>query len=228
MRLRPCFLNCVYVLLLGFSHAAAQNGADQATADYSDIQRKLTAVIEREMRDKQIPAISIALVDGDQIVLALGFGEANSRGDKASANTIYRVGSVSKLFTDLAVMQLAAAGKLDIDADVRKYLADFQPRNPFGVPITLRQLMSHQAGLVRESPVGHYFDDEEPSLADTVESLNETSLIYKPGTRTKYSNAGVSVAGFVVERIAGKPFEDCVRDSLLRPLDMPASGFRMS
>jgi CubicO group peptidase (beta-lactamase class C family)/D-alanyl-D-alanine dipeptidase len=228
MKLCRYFLNSVYVLLLAFSHAAAQNGADLSTAGYSDIERRLSAFIERELRDKQIPAISIALVDGDQTVLALGFGEANSRGHKATADTIYRVGSVSKLFTDLAVMRLAAAGKLDIDADVRKYLPDFQPRNPFGVPITLRQLMSHQSGLVRESPVGHYFDDEEPSLADTVKSLNETSLIYKPGTRTKYSNAGVSVAGFVVERVAGKPFEDCVRDSLLRPLEMPASGFRMS
>jgi D-alanyl-D-alanine dipeptidase/CubicO group peptidase (beta-lactamase class C family) len=221
MKFGRYFLSSVYILLLGFSHAAAQDGADRTTADYSNIQRKLAAFIEREMRDKQIPAISIALVDGDQTVLALGFGKANSRGDKASANTIYRVGSVSKLFTDLAVMQLAAADKLDIDADVRKYLPDFQPRNPFGVPITLRQLMSHQSGLVRESPIGHYFDDGEPSLADTVKSLNETS-------HTKYSNAGVSVAGLVVERIVGKPFEDCVRDSLLRPLEMSTSGFRMS
>jgi CubicO group peptidase (beta-lactamase class C family)/D-alanyl-D-alanine dipeptidase len=228
MRKFPTLQVSICLVLLGACPSLAQPNDAQTTANYSEVQRRLSGFIEREMRDKQIPAVSIAVVEGDKTVLALGFGNANARGDKATADTIYRVGSVSKLFTDLAVMQLAAAGKLDIDVDVRTYLPDFEPRNPFGVPITLRQLMSHQSGLVRESPVGHYFDDQEPSIADTVKSLNETSLIYKPGTRTKYSNAGVSVAGLVVERIAGKPFEDFVRDSLLVPLDMPTSGFRMS
>jgi D-alanyl-D-alanine dipeptidase/CubicO group peptidase (beta-lactamase class C family) len=143
----------------------------------------------------------------------------------ATADSIYRVGSVSKLFADLCVMRLVAEGKLDLDVDVRKYLPEFAPHNPFGVPITLRQLMSHQSGLVRESPVGHYFDDTSPSLAATVASLNSTTLIYKPGTRTKYSNAGVSVAGFVVEKLVGKPFEKHIRDVLLDPLDMPVAGF---
>jgi CubicO group peptidase (beta-lactamase class C family)/D-alanyl-D-alanine dipeptidase len=228
MRIFRLMRRSICLLLLGACHVIAQPDDAQTTANYSDVQRRLTSFIEREMRDKQIPAISIAVVDGDETVLALGLGDANARGGKATPDTMYRVGSVSKLLTDVAVMQLGAAGKLDIDADVREYLPDFKPRNPFGVPITLRQLMSHQSGLVRESPVGHYFDDEEPSLAETVKSLNETSLIYKPGTRTKYSNAGVSVAGFVVERIAGKSFEDYIRDSLLGPLDMPVSGFRMS
>jgi D-alanyl-D-alanine dipeptidase len=118
-----------------------------------------------------------------------------------------------------------AAGKLDLDADVRKYLPDFAPENPFGVPITLRQLMCHQSGVVRESPAGHYFDDTSPSIADTIKSLNSTTLIYKPGTRTKYSNAGVSAAGFVVERLTNKPFDEYIREVLLDPLDMSNSGF---
>ncbi len=207
---------------------AVQANDEQKTSDYTEINRRLTRFLERELRDKQIPAVSIALVNGEQTVLALGFGEENANGKKADADSVYRVGSVSKLFTDLAVMQLAAAGKLDIDADVRKYLPDFAPQNSFDTPITLRQLMSHQSGLVRESPVGHYFDDKEPSLADTVKSLNSTTLVNKPGTRTKYSNAGVSVAGLVVERTVGKPFEDYIRGSLFSPLEMPVSGFRTS
>jgi CubicO group peptidase (beta-lactamase class C family)/D-alanyl-D-alanine dipeptidase len=194
-----------------------------------EIERRLTAFIEREIDDKDIPAISIALVDGDRIVSAMGFGYTDAqRQAKATADTIYRVGSVSKLFTDVAVMQLVAAGKLDLDADVRKYLPDFAPQNPFNTPITLRQLMSHQSGLVRESPVGHYFDDTNPSLEDTVKSLNQTTLIYKPGTRTKYSNAGVSVAGLAIEKIVGKPFDAHIREALFEPLQMPTSGFLRS
>lgn len=193
---------------------------------YEDIGRRVSAFAERELKDKGIPALSIAIVDGDKIVFAQGFGAAIADGkEAATADSIYRVGSVSKLFTDICAMRLVADGKLDLDADIRTYLPDFKPHNPFGVPITLRQLTAHQAGLVRESPVGHYFDDTSPSLADTITSLNETTLIYKPGARTKYSNAGVSVAGLVVERLVGKPFEKHVQEVLLDPLGMQGSGF---
>src|SRR5437764_628098 len=77
---------------------------------------------------------------------------------------------------------------------------DFRPANPFDRPITLRQLMTHRSGLVRESPVGNYFDPTGPSLADTVASLNRTKLVYRPQTRIKYSNAAVATVGYVLER----------------------------
>ena len=196
---------------------------------FQEIDRRLTEFVERELKDKGIPAVSIAVVDGDKTVFAKGFGAASADGKvPATADSVYRVGSVSKLFTDLCVMQLVAEGKLDLDADIREVLPDFAPHNPFGVPITLRQLMSHQAGLVRESPAGHYFDDTSPSLAATIASLNSTTLVYKPGTRTKYSNSGVSVAGLVVERLSGEPFEKHIRNALFDPLDMRISDFRMS
>ena len=100
----------------------------------------------------------------------------------ATADTVYRVGSVSKLFTDIAVMQLVERGEVDLDAPVTTYLPDFKPTNPFGTPITLRQLMSHRAGLVREPPVGNYFDDTRADRsAQTVASLNRTTLVYAPG-----------------------------------------------
>src|SRR5437870_5628290 len=94
---------------------------------------------------------------------------------------------------------LAWAASDDI-APRQDYLADFHPHNPFGKPITLRQLMSHRSGLVREPAVGHYFDPNEPSVAATVESLKPTTLVYAPGTHTKYSNAGITVVGYVLER----------------------------
>jgi CubicO group peptidase (beta-lactamase class C family)/D-alanyl-D-alanine dipeptidase len=206
--------------------AATADASDSTHTSYAEIEQRLAAFVEREIKDKGIPAVSIALVDDGRTVIAKGFGLANAQtAQAATADTVYRVGSISKLFTDVAVMQLVAAGKVDLDADVRTYFPDFAPHNPFDVPITLRQLMSHQSGLVRESPVGHYFDDTGPSLAETVNSLNDTELVYKPGSRTKYSNAGISVAGFVVERLVGKPFNDHMRDALFDPLEMPTSGF---
>ncbi|MGH8250834.1 MAG: serine hydrolase [Steroidobacteraceae bacterium] len=194
--------------------------------DYAAVARMLDAFIAHEMADKELPAFSIALVDDQQTVWAQGFGWA-SPGDKtpATAETVYRVGSVSKLFTDIAIMQLVEQGKLDLDAPVTRYLPDFQPHNPSGKPITLRQLMAHHSGLVREPPVGHYFDPTEPSLAQTISSLNRTSLVYAPESRAKYSNAAIAVAGYVLERTQNEPFAKFLEHAVLDPLGMRHSSF---
>ena len=179
------------------------------------------------MKDKALPAVSIALVDDQRIVWSKGFGYADpAKKLPATADTVYRVGSVSKLFTDIAVMQLVERGQVDLDAPVTTYLPSFKPTNPFGTPITLRHLMSHRAGLVREPPVGHYFDDTAPTLAATVDSLNRTTLVYAPGTRTKYSNAGIAVVGRVLEVVAKQPFADALRDRVLEPLGLQKSAFK--
>jgi CubicO group peptidase (beta-lactamase class C family)/D-alanyl-D-alanine dipeptidase len=176
-----------------------------------------------------LPALSIALVDDQQIVWAKGFGRSDpKKKTPATADTVYRVGSVSKLFTDLAVMQLVEQGLVDLDAAVNRYLPEFAPRNPFKIPITLRQLMSHRAGLVREPPAGHYSDPDSPLLLDVVGSLNRTTLVHEPGARTKYSNAGIAVAGAVVERIRGQHFSEAIRSSLLDPIGMASSSFEPS
>ena len=80
----------------------------------------------------------------------------------------HRVASISKLFTDTAAMVLVERGELDLDAPIQTYLPEFAPEDPYGVPITLRLLMGHRAGLVRESPVGHYFDPDEPTFEITI------------------------------------------------------------
>jgi CubicO group peptidase (beta-lactamase class C family)/D-alanyl-D-alanine dipeptidase len=197
-------------------------------ARYADGARRLETFIAHEMRDKGIPGLSIALVDDQQTVWARGFGwEDSTRGTAATAQTVYRVGSVSKLFTDVAVMQLVERGILDLDAPVQRYLPAFRPRNPSGRPITLRALMSHRAGLVREPPVGHYMDPSGPSLARTVASLNGTTLVYPPGERTKYSNAAIAVVGDVLEVTQHEPFARYLARAVLKPLGMRDAGFAL-
>ncbi len=194
---------------------------------YAPAIARLEKLIAHEMNDKALPAVSIALVDDQRIVWSKGFGYADPVSKQpATADTVYRVGSVSKLFTDIAVMQLVERGQVDLDAPVTTYLPSFKPTNPFGTPITLRHLMSHRAGLVREPPVGHYFDDTAPTLAATVDSLNRTTLAYAPGTRTKYSNAGIAVVGRVLEVVAKQPFADALRERVLEPLGLQKSAFK--
>ena len=169
--------------------------------------------------------LSIALVDDREIVWARGFGWADPADSvPATAGTVYRVGSVSKMFTDLAIMQLVERGELDLDTPVSEYLPDFRPRGYEQAP-TLRQLTSHRSGLVREPPVGHYFDDTGPSLEATVRSLNESSRVYEPESETKYSNAGIAVAGYVLESTRGVPFAEYLDEAVLGPLGMDGSSF---
>ena len=189
----------------------------------------LSRIIERELAAKGIPAFSIALVDDQEIVWAEGFGDADpDAGIPATAETVYRVGSVSKLFTDIAIMQLVERGKLDLDVDVRDYLPELELDNPFRGTVTLRQLMSHRSGLIREPPLGNYFDPSEPTLAATIDSLNEARLVYEPGARFKYSNAGIAIVGYVLERMEKTPFADYVRAHVIDPLGMEHSDFGVS
>ena len=225
------------ILLLFFPALLATACSDQAQditpetfaatpAEYRGAVSALAGMIERERAQKDLQAFSIALVDGDNVVWAAGFGAQDPDGGiPASAETVYRVGSVSKLFTDIAVMQLVEQGRVDLDAPVRDILPRFEPHNQSETEITLRQLMSHRSGLIREPPAGHYFDDRGTDLATTVSSLNGTPLVYPPTTRTKYSNAGIAVVGYTLEVTQEEPFADYVRRAVLEPLGMTNSAF---
>lgn len=215
---------------LGFAAACAPalRAQERVGPDprYAAVATALGRFIADQMREKALPGLSIALVDDQRTVWAAGFGYANpADSTPATAETPYRVASVSKLFTDIGVMQLVERGTLSLDTAVTTYLADFDPQNLFGQPVTLREMLSHRAGLVREPPVGNYFDPTSPTLAATVRSLNTTSLVYAPGGATKYSNAAIAAAGYVLERTRQEPFADEMAQAVLRPLGMAHSSF---
>ncbi len=219
----PLSIAALFLLL----QTGSETGSSET--DYSLAIEKLTSAIRHEVTQKNIPAFSISLVDQDRIAWSQGFGFQDADNKiPATAETVYRVGSVSKLFTDIAVMQLVEQGKLDLDAAVQTYVPDFKPTNRYGSPQTLRQMMSHRSGLVRESPVGNYFDPEEPTLSETVASLNGTSLVYQPGTKTKYSNAAVAVVGTALENLLEVSHPERVRQTILNPLHMNSSSFVVS
>jgi CubicO group peptidase (beta-lactamase class C family)/D-alanyl-D-alanine dipeptidase len=208
--------------------AVSQQAAETVgpNSGYAAVASSLERFIVHEMADKRLPALSIALVNDQKIVWARGFGIANARdSSRATARTIYRVGSVSKLFTDIGVMQLVERGTLDLDAPVSRYVSTFHPGGEGGSAITLRELMSHRAGLVREPPIGHYFDNSSPTLAATVGSLNDTRLVYPPKARSKYSNAGIAVAGFTLETVGKKRFSEYLEQSVLEPMGLSESAF---
>jgi CubicO group peptidase (beta-lactamase class C family)/D-alanyl-D-alanine dipeptidase len=211
-------------LVLAEAVCAQDNVA--ARPDYAAVAAALQSMILHEMEDKQLPAFSIALVDRDQVVWAQGFGYQDPENKTpATAHTVYRVGSVSKLFTDIGIMQMVEAGKINLDTPVNQYIPDFHPNNPFTESITLRELMSHRSGLLREPPVGNYFDPTEPTLQATVRSLNSTELVYAPGSQSKYSNAGIAVVGYTLQELNHTTFPEYLKQAVLRPIGMNESSF---
>lgn len=222
MRLRPSFVGPVFSLFFAFAPAVSSQEAPRRPPVVGELKRFLA----EELQAKGIPALSIALVDDQTTVWQEGFGwEDPDRKTRADARTVYRVGSVSKPITALLLMMLVEKGLLDLDVPVRKYLPDFRPKNETGKAITLRQILCHKSGLVRESPVGSYFDATEPTLAQTVASLNGLPLVYPPETKTSYSNAALAVVGLVLQEVGKRPFEEMIKSDLLLPLGMKHSAY---
>jgi CubicO group peptidase (beta-lactamase class C family)/D-alanyl-D-alanine dipeptidase len=210
-----------------------------AAPDYSPAGILLDQFIEREMREKGINGAAIALVDDQKIVWSRGYGiakpekipsageETPPTGPAMRDNTPIRAGSVSKLFTSVLIMREVEAGRLDLDAPITKYLPNFHPTNRFNKPITLRHILAHRGGIVREPPYGNYFETNQTSLERMVASLNDTEIIYEPGERTKYSNAAIATTGYIASESAHRPFPELVRREIFKPLEMGDSSFNV-
>ncbi len=196
------------------------SGSSTPAADYSPMLPALENAIRREMAEWNLGGIAVALVDDQRVIYAAGFGEAKR-------DSIFRVGSISKLFNAVAVMQQVEGGKLDLDAPLP---AAVLPLNPFAgePPVTLRQMLCHRSGFQRESPLGGYFDASEPGLAATVASIRSCVLVTRPGEKTRYSNVAPSLAGHLVEQVTGQPFEEYQREHILASLGMTNSAWTLA
>ncbi len=152
---------------------------------------------------------------------------ARSRRKPPAVPVVYRAGSISKMLTAVAVMRAVELGALDLDAPIDRYCSELVFTDPAGAPITvtLRQLLSHTAGLQRESPVGSYFDSTGPTVEASVRSMIGAPLVLVPGARAKYSNIGPTIAAHVLERVTGVPWNRQIEEGILGPLGMKHSGF---
>lgn len=197
-----------------------------ARGDYSQTQAYATQLIQYEMAKRGVPGLSIALVDDQRVVWAQGFGFADvQRKIPADADTLFRVGSISKLFTDMAAMQLAEQGRIDIDQPLQKYLPGFAPktRQPQAA-ITVRQLMTHHSGLPRDRFKG--FQNPEPRpFAELEQEMSDEYVAYAPDQHFSYSNIGISLVGRVVETQSAVPFAQYMRQSVLVPMGMSHTSF---
>ncbi len=215
--------------------AAAAPAAEAATAARAvpqltreDLEAWLDGFIPFALAKGNIAGGIVVVVKDGQVLLQKGFGYADVEKKQPvdPERTLFRPGSISKLFTWTAVMQLVELGKIDLDADVNQYL-DFRiPPGPDGEPITMRNLMTHTAGF--EEQVKELIS-EDPSRLRSIEATLKQWVpdrIFKAGTMPAYSNYGTALAGHVVERVSGLSFDDYLDQHIFGPLGMTKSSFR--
>lgn len=196
--------------------------------DYSLAIEYLEKYIPAQMKKHRLTGVSVALVDGQRVVWSDGFGFADeSAGEGAIESTAYGAGSVSKLFTAMAIMKLDEEQKLDLDAPIRDSVPEFDLKSRFGSidEITLRNILSHHAGIPG-AIIDGMWTNEPDSFKTVTTRLNRYYAAYPPNTVFAYSNAGYSLAGHAVELASGMPFTGYIEESLLRPLDMTHSNFQ--
>ncbi|WP_285105282.1 serine hydrolase domain-containing protein [Promicromonospora sp. MEB111] len=203
--------------------------AGEHTLEQSDVDAWLDGLLPASLESAGIAGAVVTVVHDGEVVTTRGYGHSDTgtTGGEAvpvdAEQTLFRPGSVSKLFTATAVMQLVESGDLDLDTDVAEYLDLDVPRR-FDEPITLRNLLTHTAGF--EERVGGLigFGDQPVVLRDAL-AEDPPEQVYEPGTVPAYSNYGNALAGYVVERVSGVPFEEYVERNIFEPTGMTSSTF---
>jgi CubicO group peptidase (beta-lactamase class C family) len=195
------------------------------TLTASDVEAFLQGIVPLQLERDNIAGATVAVVKDGKLLFSKGYGYADmaTRKPVSPEETLFRPGSVSKLFTWTAVMQLHEQGKLDLDRDVNEYL-DFKIPDAFGQPITLKHILTHTPGFEEQIKDLFVVDTNAPNLGEYVKTHIPTR-IYPPGKVPAYSNYATALAGYMVERVSGRPFNDYVNENIFKPLGMLRSTF---
>jgi CubicO group peptidase (beta-lactamase class C family) len=201
--------------------------ARRGLRDRAELEAFMDGMMAAQLRDHHIAGATVSVVKDGQVFFTKGYGASNVRQQRGVSgdSTLFRIGSISKLFTWTAVMQLVEQGKLDLNADINQYL-DFKIPATYPQPITLTHVMTHTPGL-----------EEDPRDLFTEDSTHITPMskwlpahmpkrVRPPGTYSSYSNWATAAAGYIVERVSGMPYDDYVDKNILEPLGMTMTTSR--
>ena len=191
-----------------------------------DLNAWLDGYLPYALRTADIAGAVVAVVKDGQVLTERGFGYSDvaTRAPVDPQRTLFRPGSVSKLVTWTAVMQLVEQGKIDLDADVNRYL-DFRIPPREGKPVTMRNLMQHTAGFEEQAKNIISADPKAPQFESLLKQW-VPQRVFAPGTTPAYSNYGASLAAYIVQRVSGELFDDYLDRHIFLPLDMKYSSFR--
>jgi len=206
---------------------AQQTIVTQGPTDAAELEAFIDGIMTTHMRSNHIAGITFSLVKDGEIFFAKGYGYADIKKKKpvSAYETLFRPGSVSKLLTWTAVMQLVEQGKLDLNTDINNYITKFKIPDTYPEPITLANLMTHTPGF--EEMVDEYAARKPEDLAPLGDYLASKlpARVFPPGELIAYSNYGTALTGYIVEVASGMPFADYIEENIYKPLDMDHSTF---
>src|SRR3989442_763989 len=206
-RLAPCFVYVIILSSAGLLFAAQDPPALQAAWRHLDV------FVRREMREQNLPGVSLALTDRQRLLHVATYGYANLNARRPlTPDHLLEIGSITKSFTSIALLQLRDEGRFDPQAPVTQYLPWVKVQTPYA-PITPHDLMTHAAALPRDR------DDIPSSLYQAV-ALSERVVGEAPGKHFRYSNIGYQVLSYMLEEISGKSYAEIIRTRILEPLGM--------
>lgn len=210
----------------GIQPAANAVATPEHPLEGSDLQAFFDGIFPLQLERSDIAGASVLVMQDGNVLLEKGYGYADMKTKRAvdPASTMFRLASISKLFTWVAVMQLVEQNKLNLDTDVNHYL-DFQIRPAFNKPITLRNLMTHTGGF--EETIDDIIITNPKQSVSLRQYLidNQPMRIFPAGEIPAYSNYGVGLASYIVQRASGEPFEKYVQEHIFTPLGMTHSSF---
>ena len=219
---RQCFINLSVLTLFLFALFLAVGVTRTATISIPTTTTDFAAIdayVEIQIHEQRIPGLALGIVHGDQIVHLKGFGVAAPNREPMTGQTPLSIGSLTKSFTAVAIMQLVEAGELDLDAPVQRYLPWFRVADQeISTRITLRRLLNHSSGLPRD------FEPNQDSkeLEERLRNLSTTQLEQAIDTYG-YSNVGYQVLAAIIQEVTGQSYEDYVRKHIFVPLEMHQS-----
>lgn len=206
---------CMLALLVGLGQQRTRAVGNTAL-DFAAID----AYVQAEMRADRVPGLALAIVRGDQVIHMRGFGD-DGAGRAVTPQTAFILGSMSKSFTALAVMQLVEQGKVALDLPVQHYLPWFRIADPIASSrITVRHLLNHASGIPSKAP---HATGKPLTIQAHVRALATVSLSHTPGTVHEYASPNYLVLGAIIEQVAGQPYADYVQRHIFTPLNMQHS-----
>jgi len=194
--------------------------------DYSYAKKYLSWMINNEMQKHNVKGLSIAIVDGERIVWSEGFGYANVNNNVlATSDTIYHIGSISKIFTAVEIMKLVDEKKINLDDSVSKYIENYFLNTRFSSDrhMTIRDILTHHSGLPSNHLRGMW-SDNPGSLDNYINDIQKDELTIKPGEMYRYSNVGYGVLGYLIEKIRHDKYESVLDTDVFKTLRMNSSS----
>ncbi|WP_417452105.1 serine hydrolase domain-containing protein [Kordiimonas sp.] len=221
-----------WAMTLGLATVMATGAAHAGTPDLKDageVEAFADGVIKPLMQKEHSPSGVVAVMQGGEVIFQKGYGyiDVEKRIPVDAETSMFRPGSISKLFTWVSVMQLAEQGKLDIDTDVNEYVTQFKVEDTFpGKPVTLRHIMTHTPGF-EDGALGYLIINDPDRIEPLAKSLEEhqPARVVPPGTRVSYSNWATALAGLIVANVSGEDFNTYVQNHIFGPLGMTHSTF---